>query len=233
MGRKPKFEADIKLEIVEDILDNKHSIGYAARLINVSTSTIRSWISKYKTFGALGLQTPSTNRVYSEDLKLHAIMSYLNGEASFMGICEKYKINDESILKSWVLQYNSGIDSKHKMSGGSHMKTSRDTTLEERIQIVEDCIANDINYGQMAIKYNVSYQQVRSWTKKYMKMGKTGLEDRRGRRIKDQTPRTPEETMKQRIAELEHQVYMLTIERDLLKKVKELEMRDALDNTKI
>lgn len=23
MGRKPKFEADIKLEIVEDILDNK------------------------------------------------------------------------------------------------------------------------------------------------------------------------------------------------------------------
>ena len=78
MGRKPKFEADIKLEIVEDILDNKYSIGYAARLINVSTSTIRSWISKYKTFGALGLQTPSINRVYSEDLKLHAIMSYLN-----------------------------------------------------------------------------------------------------------------------------------------------------------
>lgn len=39
--------------------------------------------------------------------------------------------------------------------------------------------------------------------------------------------------MKQRIAELEHQVYMLTIERDLLKKAKELEMRDALDNTKI
>lgn len=39
MGRKPKFEADIKLEIVEDILDNKYSIGYAARLINLNYSS--------------------------------------------------------------------------------------------------------------------------------------------------------------------------------------------------
>lgn len=39
MGRKPKFEVGMKLEIVEDILDNKYSIGYVARLINGSTST--------------------------------------------------------------------------------------------------------------------------------------------------------------------------------------------------
>lgn len=53
MGRKPKFEADIKLELVEDILHNKYSISYAAGLINLSTKAIRGWISKYKTFGAL------------------------------------------------------------------------------------------------------------------------------------------------------------------------------------
>ena len=227
MGRKPKFEADIKLEIVEDILDNKYSIGYAARLINASTSTIRSWISKYKTFGALGLQTPSTNRVYSEDLKLHAIMSYLNGEGSFMGICEKYKINDERILKSWVLQYNSGINSKHKMSGGSHMKQGRETTQEERAAIVKDCLENGCNYGETAIKHNVSYQQVYTWVKKFKEQGEAGLEDRRGKRVPAQTARTPEEEMRIRIAQLEHENYMLRMERDLLKKLDELERRDA------
>ncbi len=70
------------------------------------------------------------------------------------------------------------------------MKQGRETTLEERIQIVQDCIVSGKNYGEMALKYQVSYQQVRSWTLRYEKLGEAGLEDRRGRRKKDQTPRT-------------------------------------------
>ncbi len=107
------------------------------------------------------------------------------------------------------------------------MKNSRNTTLEERIQIAEECIANGNNYGEAALKHNVSYQQARSWTKKYIAMGKAGLEDRRGRRIKEQTARTPEEEMKIRIAQLEHENYLLRMERDLLKKVRELEGWDV------
>ena len=42
------------------------------------------------------------------------------------------------------------------------MRQGRETTQEERIQIVKDCIANGKNYGEMALKYQVSYQQVRS-----------------------------------------------------------------------
>ena len=41
-----------------------------------------------------------------------------------------------------------------------------------------------------------------------------------------QSPRTAEEELKARIAQLEHENYMLKMERDLLKKVKELERRD-------
>lgn len=68
------------------------------------------------------------------------------------------------------------------------MKQGRETTLEERIQIVKDCIACEKNYGEMALKYKVSYQQVRSWTLRFEQMGEAGLEDRRGRRKKDQAP---------------------------------------------
>ncbi len=107
------------------------------------------------------------------------------------------------------------------------MKQGRETTLEERIQIVRDCIVSGKNYGEMALKYQVSYQQVRSWTLRYEKLGEAGLEDRRGRRKKDQTPRTELEQAQIEIEQLKHKLYLAEMERDLLKKLEEIERRDA------
>ena len=42
------------------------------------------------------------------------------------------------------------------------MKQGRDTTQKERVRIVKDCLASGKNYGEMALKYKVSYQQVRT-----------------------------------------------------------------------
>jgi len=109
------------------------------------------------------------------------------------------------------------------------MNQGRDTTQEERIQIARESLSSGKNYGAIAEKYNVSYQQARSWTKKYEKLGEAGLEDRRGQRTRQQEPRTPEEEFKRKIAQLEHENYLLKVERDLLKKLNELERRDALD----
>lgn len=103
------------------------------------------------------------------------------------------------------------------------MRKVRQTTPEERLDIVQDCLSNDKNYGAMALKYNISYQQVRNWTQNYEKMGLAGLEDRRGRRAGTQPSRTPEETFRDRIAQLEREKQDLQMENDLLKKVRELE----------
>ena len=107
------------------------------------------------------------------------------------------------------------------------MKTGRKASQEERIQIVKDCLENGSNYGETAQKYNVSYQQVYTWVKKFKAQGEAGLEDRRGKRTVAQTARTPEEELKIRIAQLEHENYMLKMERNLLKKLEEIERRDA------
>ena len=106
------------------------------------------------------------------------------------------------------------------------MRKARQTTLEERLSIVQECLVNDKNYGAMALKNNCSYQQVRNWVKRYEEMGSTGLEDRRGRRAGSQPARTPEEELRDRIAELERKNRNLQMENDLLKKVRELEMKD-------
>ena len=107
------------------------------------------------------------------------------------------------------------------------MRKTRSTTQEERIQIVRDCIASGKNYGEMALKYEVSYQQVRTWTLRFEALGEAGLEDRRGKRKKDQTPRTELEAAQIEIEQLKHKLYLAEMERDLLKKLDEIERRDA------
>ena len=66
-----------------------------------------------------------------------------------------------------------------------------------------------------------------TWIKKFIELGEAGLEDRRGQRTVQQKARNPEEELRIRIAQLEHENYMLTMERDLLKKAEEYERRDA------
>ena len=106
------------------------------------------------------------------------------------------------------------------------MKKARTTTPEERLEIVKYCLSNDRNFGAAALKYDCSYQQVRNWVLRYEKMGEAGLEDRRGHRAGTQPSRTPEEELRDKIAELERKNRDLQMENDLLKKVRELEMKD-------
>lgn len=107
------------------------------------------------------------------------------------------------------------------------MKNTRKTSQEERAQIARECIENGSNYGEIAIKYQVSYQNVYSWVKKYKELGEAGLEDRRGQRTAQQEPRTEAEELRVRIAQLEHELYITQVERDLLKKLEEIERREA------
>ena len=55
--------------------------------------------------------------------------------------------------------------------------------IEEKVRIVRQCLGK--NYGELALKYQVSYQQVRTCTLRFEEMGEAGLEARRGRRRKD------------------------------------------------
>ena len=47
------------------------------------------------------------------------------------------------------------------------MKQGRETTQEERIAIVKECLENGSNFGETAIKHKVSYQQIYTWVKKF------------------------------------------------------------------
>ena len=61
------------------------------------------------------------------------------------------------------------------------MTRGRKTTFDERVEIVQYCIAHDRNYAETAKEYRISYQQARSYTVKYEAGGVEALQDRRGR----------------------------------------------------
>ncbi|MDT2274340.1 helix-turn-helix domain-containing protein [Paenibacillus larvae] len=57
----------------------------------------------------------------------------------------------------------------------------RKTTFEERIEIAQYTIANDLDYQKSMEKYDVSYSQVYAWVRKYKSGGEEALKDNRGR----------------------------------------------------
>ena len=226
MSRRKTITPEEKIQIAQDCIEGRISQTEAARRLGIDRTSIRSWIIKYEAEGSLGLTQAEKNRVYSEELKLQAVLEYLGGEGSLREICKKYKIRSKRQLIDWIKVYNSGRDFK-KMSGGSRMKSTRKTTQEERVRIAKECIEYGDNYGEIAIKYQVSYQNVYSWVKKYKELGEAGLEDRRGQRTAQQEPRTEEERLRIEVAQLKHELYMTKMERDLLKKLEEIERREA------
>ncbi len=228
MSRKSKIDPVIKVELVERYLQNEIGVSEAARIAGLlSERSFSDWISIYRNEGPTGLLDQKHNKNYSKELKLAAVTAYLNGEGSLRQITERFGLRSHYPLRSWLKMYNThGAIKSYTGGGGSYMRKARRTTPEERLEIVKDCLANDRNYGAMAEKYRCSYQQVRNWVLRYEKMGSEGLEDRRGRRAGTHPARTPEEELRDKIAELERKNRDLQMENDLLKKVRELEIKD-------
>lgn len=108
------------------------------------------------------------NRKYSRETKTEAVQDYLSGKGSLQENCEKYQIKSPTQLRNWLKEYNRQEDFKIN-TGGSRLTKGRDTTAEERMEIVKACIANKNDYGGTALKYQVSYQQVYIWTKNIVK----------------------------------------------------------------
>ena len=227
MDHRIKYSAEEKQKIVEDCLKGRDNPSHIAKSRGIAKRTIQCWIAKYRAEGPTAFLPAETDRKYSAELKRRAAEEYLGGKTSTTELMAKYAIRAEVQIRNWVKIYNNRGNFKEIVKGGSTTVKARRTTQEERLKIVQDCIGQGMSCSEAAEKYQVSYQQVRSWVLRFKEKGEAGLEDRRGQRKKDQTPRTREEELEQRIAQLEHEKYLLEAENWLLKKVKELERRDV------
>lgn len=224
---KQKFPAEIKIRIVESILDGKTTQGKAADMLGVNKATIQGWIHVYQTFGPAGFAAGKTAQIFTEKEKKAAVEEYLQGKGSLADISRKHRIRTKCTLLKWVEQYNNHIEFREPGTHGEHrsevyMRTGRATTQKERIEMVSYCIEHGTDYALVVEKYGVSYSQIYSWVKKFKESGVQGLEDRRGKkRLVSEMSEVEQLRAENRL--LKKQAERLELENIVLKKRKELE----------
>ena len=160
---------------------------------------------------------------YCAEFKLLAVQDYLAGKGSQREICRKHGIPDHKMLRQWISCYNGHKDFKERSSakGEIYMTKGRKTTQEERAQIVAFCIEHGKDYALTVETYQVSYQQIYSWVRKYEASGVDGLVDRRGK-AKPEDELTEAERMRQENRMLQAKLRDKEMEIALLKKLREL-----------
>ena len=179
--RRSKYETEIMLEAVQAYLEGRSSQQAIADRLQIDRSALRQWIKKYESMGADAF-IESSNKRYPKEVKEQAVADYLAGRGSLLDICKIHKIRSTTQLRNWIKKYNSHEELKVSRTGGAVIMTKgRKTSFNERVEIVRYCIAHDHNYAETAAKYDISYQQARSYTIKYEDGGVEALQDRRGR----------------------------------------------------
>ena len=221
-----KITIEEKIKAVKSYTQGELGFGEIRKKYKVPKTTLRQWIYRYKTFGIEGLMDRKRNQSYSAELKRCAVEEYLSGKDSYKDICEKYKIFSDRQLRDWIKVYNSHRELRPSRGRGSdiYMTKGRNTTYEERVEIVSYCIEHGNDYTAAIEEYGISYQQIYSWVRKYNEKGAEGLVDKRGKR-KPESEMTELEKLRAENRMLEARNKRLELECAVLKKLEEIEGR--------
>lgn len=171
MSRK-KFSKEFKLKLLKEHDENGISYWKLGKEYGIEASIIRRWGYAYATFGEAGLEKHNSDQCnYSAEFKQMVVTEYLEGKISIQDLAYKHKILAPSTVRTWIKQYNNHEElTNSRKEGVHHMvknNSRKNTTFEERVRIVEECISTGCDYTSIAIKYECSYGQVYSWVKKY------------------------------------------------------------------
>ena len=216
----PEFRAKVS----QEYLDGIGSYRFLAERYHIGKKTLQEWVAKFRIYGIDAFITQAGNTSYSSDFKMMCVEAVLSGEGSVDDIVAKYNVSSREVLRNWIKLYNTNKELKdYDPKREVYMADARrKTTLEERKEIVEYCIAHNRDYKGAASKYGVSYSQIYSWVKKYEALGADGLTDKRGHR-KTNEEVDELESLRRENLRLTRRLEEKDMVVELLKKVKEFE----------
>ena len=223
---KSSFTSEQKFRVCTDYLSGEKSAIQLATELNLGkrgSNRIREWAAKYAAYGSDSFDYSGRNAVYSKEFKERVVKEYLTGFGSLNDLCVKYKIRSNSQLRNWIMKYNNHIELKdYDPKPEVYMKDTLKTTYEEKIEIVNDCLANGRNIKGIAAKYGCKYAQLYQWVRKYETNGEEALADKRGKR-KQEDELSDLEKAERKIAQLEREKEEYRMKYELFKKAEELE----------
>lgn len=182
MGRKSKISNELKIELVKRVLSGEASIKSLAKEYNIAKSSLMTWKKKYLELGEKSIMVDEKNKHYTRETRIKAVKSYLNNEGSLFEICKKYGITSVSVLNYWIRDYKKSVDENGNYKiFKKHIRKS----VESKIEAVTFCQKHDYDYNLTTQKFDISYQQIYSWVKKYEAGGAEALIDNRGKRLSE------------------------------------------------
>ena len=225
-----KYSAEIKILACKEFISGKlthreicekYDICFYSKGCN---SMINTWLPRYLAYGEKAFIHNAGNDKLSASLKERVVKDYLSGGGSLVDIAAKYNIRSKETVRRWVLLYNANRELKDYIPNREVYMASakRKTTIEERKEIVKYCIEHNRDYKGTASIYEVSYNQVYSWVKKYDATGEEGLTDKRGHHKSDDEV-DELERLRRENARLKKQLEEKDMLAELLKKVHEFE----------
>lgn len=223
MGKSP-HTLEFRAMVSQEYLDGLGSYIFLANKYQIGSKTLKQWVAKYRLYGLLAFQDKKGNTSYSSDFKTTCVEAVLSGAGSVDDIVAKYNISSRQVLRNWISMYNANRELKdyNPIREVYMAEARRKTTIDERMEIVKYCIGHNRNYKDTASLFDVSYNQVYSWVKKYDTNGEGGLSDKRGHHKTDSEVDELERLRRENLR-LKRQLEEKDMVVELLKKVKEFE----------
>ena len=104
MERKVKYSYELKLQCVNEVLQEGRSTESVARERGFSETNLRRWVSFYRQYGNEGL-LPRKNRVYTSAFKLKVLNTLEKKSLSLSEACLSFNIPNASIIVSWQRRF--------------------------------------------------------------------------------------------------------------------------------
>ena len=202
-----RYSPELKQQAVQAYCNGEGSLPVICKRFGIQNRcTLGRWVKKYK----------RGKDIQTSGLPCEERINYPADAIQALSIVEEKEYDTAHEVSNMICLSKGECD----------MGSKRTTTQEEKVQIARDCIQSGEKFRETAEKHGVTYQQVYRWTQSFKRFGAAGLEDRRGRRKKDQAPRSETEQLKVLVKKLEYEKRLLEEENGLLKKLAEVEGRD-------
>ena len=169
---------------------------------------------------------------YSFEFKKKVVIAYTNGEGGYRYLAKIYGIPTKSIVERWVHNY--------KRFGDNGLRRSRKKQIysfEKKRFVVELYLTSEISYQALALQEGPSNAcMIANWVNRFRASGPDALKPhKKGKKKPLKKPienisipsnKTPIDTSKKRIKELEDELLKLRIENAFLKELRRLRLED-------
>ncbi len=101
-----KYSYELKKKIVDEYIDGGGGYRFLANKYDIShKSMIERWVAAFKANGYDGLLRSRQQKKYTFEYKLYVVELYLTTEVSYQELATQEKINNLSLIMSWVIAF--------------------------------------------------------------------------------------------------------------------------------